>query len=189
MKPFLDALRRYLDIAVQALVVAWKASIKWLSVPVNLCLAVLGLVFVVSVASWALGDAFEEAVLFFPDQKGILRGELHNVSHSPGGEARAELIASEILLGPKNGMLLPAFESDVRVESAIYRKGRLFIDISPDAALAPTNSLRNGIKAMNRSLKAALPGLKRLSLTIGGKEPYVVDLKGEMGKGIKKTGK
>ncbi|MGA2548192.1 MAG: GerMN domain-containing protein [Rectinemataceae bacterium] len=189
MNRFLDALRRFLDAAGQALGAAWKVSIKWLSVPVNLCLAVLGLVFVVSFASWALGYAFEEAVLFFPDQKGFLHGELRNVPHSRGPEARAELIASELLLGPKNAYLVPAFESGVRVESAIYRRGHLFIDVSPDAALAPPKSLKIGIEAMNRSLQVALPGLRRLSLTIGGKEPYVVGLKGEAGKGIKKTGK
>ena len=48
---------------------AWKASFEWLSVPVNLCLAVLGLVFVVSFASWAFGEPFEEAVLWFPDRR------------------------------------------------------------------------------------------------------------------------
>ncbi len=155
---------------------AWKRTLIWLSVPVNLCLAVLGLVFVVSFISWAATSAFEEVVLFYPDAKGSLRGELREVPHSRGSEARAELIASELLLGPKNASLLPSFSSGVRVESAIYRKGRLFIDISPEAALDPPKSIKDGIKAMERSLKAALPGMKRLSLTIGGKEPYAEGL-------------
>ncbi len=189
MKQFLESLRRFALAAGRALAVACKVTLKWLSVPVNSCLAVLGLVFVVSFVSWAFGAAFEEAVLFFPDQKGHLRGELREVPHGRGSESRAELIASELLLGPKNAVLVPAFASGVRVESAIYRKGHLFIDVSPDAALAPKTSLKNGLEAMEHSLRAALPGLQRLSLTIGGKEPYSVGIGAEGGKEIKKIGK
>jgi hypothetical protein len=189
MKRFFDALRRFLLAAGRCLAAAGKVTLRWLSVPVNLCLAVLGLVFLVSFASWAIGDRFEEAVLFFPDGKGRLNGELRDIPHSWGSELRAELIASELLLGPNEADFLPAFNAGVRVESAIYRKGRLFIDLSANAALAPPQSLKIGIEAMERSLRAALPGLKRLSLTIGGKEPYAVGLKDEGGKGIKKTGK
>jgi len=189
MNPLLDALRRFLLAASRALAAAWAASLKWLAVPVNLCLAVLGLVFVLSFLSWAFGDSFEQAVLFFPDARGNLRGEPRDVPHSRGSESRAELIASELLLGPARASLLPAFAPGTRVESALYRRGRLFIDISPAAALEPPGALKSGIAAMERSLHAALPGLKRLSLTIGGKEPYAVGLKAEGGRGIKKTGK
>jgi hypothetical protein len=189
MNRFLDALRRFLAAAGRALAAAWKASLLWLAVPVNLCLAVLGLVFVVSFGSWAIGDRFEEAVLFFPDARGRLRGELRDLPRSWGSEARAELVASELLLGPASAELSPAFMPGTRVESTLYRRGRLFLDLSPDTALEPPTDLKNGISAMERSLRAALPGLKRLSLTIGGKEPYAVGLKAEGGKGIKKTGK
>ena len=189
MKQFLESSRRFVLAAGRALAVAWKVTLKWLSVPVNFCLSVLGLVFVISFVSWAFGAAFEEAVLFFPDQKGYLHGELREVPHSRGSESRAELIASELLLGPKNTVFMPAFTSGVRVESAIYRKGHLFIDVSPDAALTPKKSLKTGLEAMERSLRASLPGLRRLSLTIGGKEPYSVGIGAEGGKEIKKIGK
>ena len=189
MNSFLDAMRRSLLTAGRLVSAAWESSLKWLSVPVNLCLAVLGLIFVVSFASWAFGSSFEEAVLFYPDAKGVLHGELREIPHSRGAEARAELIASELLLGPKDANLSPAFSTGVRVETAMYRKGKLFIDMSPEAALDAPISLRRGIAAMERSLRAALPGMKRLSLTIGGKEPYVDGLKVEGGKDIKKTGK
>ena len=190
MSRFLDVSHRFFLAAYRVLVTAWEASLKWLSVPVNLCLAVLCLVFAVSFVSWGLGDRFEQAVLFFPDLKGTLRGELRNIPHSRGPEARAELIASEVLLGPANdASLSSAFESGVRVESVAFRQNTLFLDISQDAALAPPSALRSGIAAMDRSLRAALPGMKRLSLTIGGKEPYAVDLAGKGGRGIKKTGK
>jgi hypothetical protein len=189
MNRFLDASRPMVLAAGRALSAALRSAAKWLSVPVNLCLAMLGLVFVVSFASWAFGSAFEEAVLFYPDAKGVLRGELREIPHSRGTEARAELIASELLLGPKNTALSPAFSTGVKVETALYRKGRLFIDVSPEAALDAPESLRLGIKAMERSLKASLPGMKRLSLTIGGKEPYSEGLMTEGGKDIKKTGK
>jgi hypothetical protein len=186
MNRILDALRRFFLAVGRALALAWEASLRWLAVPVNLCLAVLGLVFVLSFLSWAIGAAFEEAVLFFPDARGGLRGELRDVPHSWGSEARAELIASELLLGPANAALSPAFLPGTKVESALYRRGRLFIDLSPEAALDAPSALKNGISAMERSIRAALPGVKRLSLTIGGKEPYAVGLKAEGGKGIKK---
>ena len=189
MNRLFDAARRFLLVSGRILGSAWEASIRWLSVPVNFCLAVLGLFFVVSFASWAFGEPFEEAVFFFPDGKGALHGELREIPHSWGTEARAELIASELLLGPKNVALSPAFAPGVRVESSIYRKGRLFLDISPEAALAPPAALKAGIVAMDRSLRAALPGIKRISLTIGGLEPYAVGLKTEGGEGTKKTGK
>ena len=183
MNRFFDKLNRLTFVTGRALAVGWKATLGWLSVPVNLCLAVLGTVFLVSFSSWAIGDHFEGAVLFFPDHKGVLRGELREVPRAWGPEARAELIASELLLGPKTDLLSPAFSTGVRVESAIYRRGRLFIDISPDAALAAPNSVKNGLEAMKRSLRAALPGLKRISLTIGGKEPYTVSLEADGGRG------
>jgi hypothetical protein len=190
MNRILDALRRFLLAAGRELSVAWDISLKWLSIPFNLCLAVLGLCFFVSFASWAIGDRFTTALLYFPDAKGSLHGELREVPRSRGGEARAELIASELLLGPKSFKLVPAFEQGVRVESILYRKGRLFVDISPEAALSSPASLKVGMSAMERSLHAALPGIKRLSLTIGGKEPYSAGLKTEVGgKVIKKTGK
>jgi hypothetical protein len=189
MKRILDVLRRFSLGAGKALARAWSSSIKWLSVPVNLCLAVLGLVFLVSFASWAISDKFEEAVLWFPDSKGLLRGEIRQVPHTWGTEARAELVASELLLGPKSTFLVQAFAPGVRVESVLYRKGRLFVDLTADAALDEPKTLRNGLAAMERSLRAALPGLRRLIVTIGGTEPYVVGLVAEGGPDIKKTGK
>jgi len=192
MNPLLDRLRRYLRIAGEALAVAWKLTLRWLAIPVNLCLAILGLAFVVSLSSWTFGESFEQAVLFFPDARGSLHGELRDVPHSWGSEARAGMIASEFLLGPAQASLLPAFPPGTRVESALYRRGRLFLDISATAALVPAGqpgAVKIGIAALERSLKAAMPGLKRLSLTIGGQEPYAVGLKAEGGKGIKKTGK
>jgi hypothetical protein len=189
MKSFLDALHR-LSLAVgRALVRAYKRTLVWLSVPVNLCLAVLGLVFVLSFASWAIGDKFGEIVLWFPDSKGSLQGEIRQVPHCWGAEERAELVASELLLGPKTMSLRPAFESGVKVESVLYRKGRLFVDISLDAALEEAGSLKKGLAAMERSLRAALPGMRRLTVTIGGTEPYVVGLKVEGVRGAKKAGK
>jgi len=189
MKPFLEALRRLSVVVGHALVAAYRRSLVWLSFPVNFCLAVLGLVFFLSFASWAIGHDFDPVVLWFPDSKGSLRGEIRQVPTSWGAEARAELVASELLLGPKSISLHPAFPPGVRVESVLYRKGRLFVDISLEAALEDAKSLKNGLAALERSLRAALPGLRRLTVTIGGTEPYSVGLKVEGARGAKKTGK
>jgi hypothetical protein len=190
MNRFLDALRGFLLNAWHALALACDIALRWLAVPLNLCLALLGLVFVISFSTWAVTDRFESALLYFPDAKGALHGEVREVPHSWGKEARAGLIASEVLLGPKSADLVSSFPSGVRVESVLYRKGRLFLDISASAALATPDSLKTGIKAMERSIHAALPEIWRITLTIGGKEPYKVGLK-EAGGGprIKKAGK
>ncbi len=189
MKPFLDALRRFSLAAWRALKAAYAATTVWLSVPVNFCLAVLGFVFLVSFASWAIADRFTEAVLWFPDPKGSLHGEIRQVPIKWRAEARAELVASELLLGPKDLALRPAFEPGVQVESVMYRKGRLFIDLSRTAAFQGPASLKAGLAAMERSVRAAVPGLRRLTVTIGGIEPYSVGLREEGARGAKKAGK
>ena len=83
----------------------------------------------------------------------------------PGArKLEAELIASELLLGPKSTSFSSAFAPGVRVESAMYRKGRLFVDISADAALAdPRIRLRTGSRPWNAASGRLCPGLKRLS--------------------------
>jgi hypothetical protein len=189
MKPFLEFLHRISASAGRALEAAYKRSIIWLAVPVNLCLAVLGLVFLISFGSWAIADRFTDVILWFPDAKGALHGEIRQVPVKWRAENRAELVASELLLGPKTLSLRPAFESGVKVETVLYRKGRLYVDISKDAALQEAKSLKAGIVAMEKSLRASLPGLRRLTVTIGGTEPYVTGLKVEGGGGAKKAGK
>jgi hypothetical protein len=188
VRPFLDILRRFSASAGRFLAEAYRRTRIWLSVPVNACLAALGLVFLVSFAAWAIADRFSEAVLWFPDSKGSLRGELRQIPAKWGAESRAELVASELLLGPKTLPLRPAFDPGVRVESVLYRKGRLFLDISKAAALQDSGTLKTGLAAMERSLRAALPGLRRLTVTIGGIEPYVDGLKIEGGPAPKESG-
>ena len=179
MKRFLDATRRLFSTIGEAAAIAGKAAYAWLSIPVNFCLAILGLVFLVSFSAWAFGARFETAILYFPDQGHHLRGETRQVPRGSGGEARAELIASELLLGPTSSYLEPAFPTGTRLLSAIYRKGVFFLDLSEDAVdpEAGPDQVRLGMLAMERSLKAAMPGMKRLDLTIGGIEPFAEALK------------
>jgi hypothetical protein len=188
MNRFFDAMRRFLDAAGRFLAVAWRATRMWLSVPINACLALLGFVFLVSFCSWAVGDRFQKAVFYFPDDRGRLRGELREVPRTWGTEARAELIASEVLLGPKDNKLQLDFPLGTQLESVLYRKGKLYVDISADAALSPPTSLKAGMTAMEKSLRAALPGIGRVAITIGGLEPYAAGLQVK-GKGEKKAGK
>jgi len=189
MKPFLDTLRRLAALCWEWIEDTYDRLSVWLAVPVNLCLAILGLVFLVSFGSWAIVDRFAEVVVWFPDAKGALHGELRQVPVKWRVENRAEGVASELLLGPKTLELKPAFLPGVRVESVLYRRGRLFLDISRDAAIMDTQALKVGLAAMDRSLRAALPGVRRLTVTIGGIEPYVSGLKNDVRGGSKKAGK
>lgn len=150
-----------------------KRVAVWLSPPPRLCAALLSLVFAVSLLSWAIGDRVYQSVLFFPQARGTaLRGEPRNLPRTAGREKKAELIASELLLGPVDPALVSAFPSGVRVESTILRRGSLYVDLSPDAALADPAKLKIGLASMERSLRAGLPGIGRIVITIGGIEPY-----------------
>ena len=189
MKSFLDTLRRFSAACWDRLVDVYGRLSIWLAVPVNLCLAILGLVLLISFSTWAIADRSSDIVLWFPDSKGSLHGELRRVPVKWRVENRAELVASELLLGPKTLSLKPDFQPGVRVETVMYREGRLYLDISKEAALQDAKNLKTGLAAMERSLRAAIPIVRRFTVTIGGIEPYVAGLKTDVGGGAKKAGK
>jgi hypothetical protein len=146
----------------------------WLSPPPRFCAALLSLAFTVSLLSWAIGDRVYQSVLFFPQARGeALRGEPRNLPRTFGTERKAELIASELLLGPAGPSLRPAFPSGVRVASTLYRHGTIYVDLSEDAALADPADLKLGLRALEKSLRAGLPWARRITLTIGGMQPYL----------------
>jgi hypothetical protein len=150
-----------------------KRTAIWLSPPPRFCAALLSLAFVISLLSWAIGDRVYQSVLFFPQARGTaLRGELRNLPRTSGREKTAELLASELLLGPASPDLASAFPVGVRVESTMLRRGVLYLDLSQDAALADPARLRIGLASMEKSLRAGLPGIGRIVITIGGIEPY-----------------
>jgi hypothetical protein len=196
MNSFIITVRRIAAAAGRGAAVAWKLTRKWLSVPVNLCLAVIGLCLAVSVLSWALSDRFADAVIFFPDGRGGIRGEKREMPRRFSAEGKAELFASELLLGPESLNLSPAFAPGTKVESVVLRKGRLYVGLSADAALTgvkagagaadPTavrKAVERGMAALERTLRVALPGIKRITLAIGGYEPYAEGLPAEKGRG------
>ncbi|MGO8695951.1 MAG: GerMN domain-containing protein [Rectinemataceae bacterium] len=173
MKDFLTAsagpTRRFLRAAHSAA----KLGRDWLSVPVNLCLALLGAAFMISLLSWAIADHNSGYVLFFPDaHTGRMRGELRDLPRVFGSEARAGLVASEVLLGPADPNLLPDFALGSKIETTIYRGRKLYVDISDDAAVAGRSSIELGLACLRRSLATALPFAQHIIITIGGQEPY-----------------
>ncbi|HOX33062.1 MAG TPA: GerMN domain-containing protein [Spirochaetales bacterium] len=189
MKPILEACGSALRRAAAFLRKSLRLALEWLSHPAQACAAALAFAFAFSLLFWAVADRRAEMTLFFPigpayaSDRG-LGAELRDLPRPRGPEARAELAAEELLLGPRDPSLHEAFPRGVRLETAIYRKGRLYIDLSEDAALAEPASLKLGLVALRRTVKAALPGLKSLTVTIGGREPYAEAL--EAGNGAKK---
>ncbi len=144
----------------------------WLAPPERMCLVLLGFSFAVSGLAWLVSDRFEDALVFFPDGRGRLRGELRSIPAARGAEARAELVAAEALLGPMTPGLHACFPPGVRVEKVLLRKGSLYLDLSEDAALAPRSELERALEALTRSLRAASPAVRRVVLTIGGRVPW-----------------
>lgn len=141
----------------------------------------LALFLLVSVALWAFRPMpTRSAVLFFPRSEGLsLTGEIRPVL--PGGqglEDNAAVIVEELLLGPADVRLLPALPRGTRLSEILYRRGRLYVDLSLDAIFAESPPLGLGLEAVQKTLKYNFPALGDVILTVGGMEPYAVGLGG-----------
>jgi hypothetical protein len=156
---------------------ALHATRTWLSLPFNAVLALLGLSLIVSLLSVAFGSRLAGTVFFFPEARSralsrSLGGEYRELPRVRGVEARAGLIAEEYLLGPLEPDHESAFPAGIRVESVLVRKRVAWIDLSEAAALVPKELLGLGLKGLEKSLRASLPLLSRVVVTIGGHEPW-----------------
>ncbi|HUW39463.1 MAG TPA: hypothetical protein VMV90_00525 [Rectinemataceae bacterium] len=186
MKDFLAAIVDFSKRAARASASAAKITLAWLSVPVNLCLALLGATFLISLLSWAVLDRNSGYVLFFPDARtGAIRGETRDLPRVFGSEARASLVASEELLGPADPNLIPAFALGSRIDTVMYRGRRLYVDISDVAALAGHRTIEQGLYCLKRTLRTALPFARSIVITIGGYEPYADYPPPQLGNGTK----
>lgn len=156
----------------------------WISPPPRLCAAGILVVFLASFLSWAVGVRTWHTVFYFPTRNSTaLRGEVHALPRAWKLESRAELIASEYVLGPIDGAReRSAFALGTRVESVLYRAGTLYVDLSPETALLPAADLALGLKGLGKTLDAGLPRVRRLVLTIGGTEPWKEGLDTASGK-------
>lgn len=152
-----------------------KRGGRWLSVPSHFVISLFSLAFLASLVLWSLADHGESFALFFPESndRGI-KAERRILPQRSVLETRAELVASENLLGPFDPSLKPAFPPGVRVNSVLFRKGQLYLDLSEDAALAEPVSLKLGLAALERTLSYAFPTVRKVVLTIGGFEPYAM---------------
>jgi hypothetical protein len=163
----LELCRKFVDLC--------RRGIVWISPPPRLCAAILGLVFAVSLIAWSFGDSTCDVVLFFPLAKGnpvAFRGEVRSIPRSSSAEKKAELVASELLLGPMGQGLRPAFAPGVQLRSVLLRKSVLYVDLSSEAALAGRADLATALPSLEKSLHFALPAARRVVITIGGQEPY-----------------
>ncbi len=84
------------------------------------------------------------------------------------------LYISEYLLGPFSLDARPLFNLNTRVETVIFRKGKLWIDLSSEAAVPLTgvSSLPFALTTLERNIKQHFSGVKDLRLTIAGKVPF-----------------
>ena len=114
-----------------------------------------------------------KAVLFFPRSQNLtLAGESRPVL--PGGdglEGSARNVVEELLLGPADSRFLPVLPKDTRVRETLYRKGRLYVDLSEEAVFARNPPLPLGLEAVRKTLRYNFPTLGGIILTINGREP------------------
>lgn len=169
----IKALRDKVVVLARRFIELCRRFLVWISPPPRLCATALGLAFVISLSCWIFSDHNFDAVLFFPQARGsALRGESRSLPRTGSTEARAALIASEYLLGPIDQNLKPGIVGDVRVESALYWRGCVYVNLSEDAALEDPAELKQGLAALRKSLSLGLPQVHRFVITIGGVEPY-----------------
>jgi len=150
-----------------------KGISEFFSSPRNFALLLLGAAFLYSFASWALNDRLDEVVIYFPALSGdSLQGELRSIPRSRDAESFAEYLVSESLLGPRSPGLVSGFGSGARLESVLYRNGKLYINISEEAALGDAELLKKSLKALERTARAGISSVGLVVIAIGGYEPY-----------------
>lgn len=118
------------------------------------------------------------AVLFFPRAEDLrLEGEPRQVlPGGPGLEEGAREVVEEFLLGPGDSRLIAALPRGTRLREILYRRGRLYVDLSEDAIFGREPSLDLGLRAIRRTLRYNFPTLGSFIVTVGGREPGVQHL-------------
>jgi hypothetical protein len=173
MKRFFLRFASLLAQAWRSSLVAIRAFVVWVSPTHRFLASLLVLVFVVSVLSWAIFDVRSTYILFFPTvTRGNLRGEARDLPRRFGAEGRAELLASEFLLGPRDPGLVPALPAGTTLAAVLLRKGTLYVDLGEEAALPPRPDIERALDALDKTLRQGIPPARRIVLTIGGQEPW-----------------
>ena len=141
--------------------------------------SLLVLFLLLSLAGWLLRPVpTRAAVLFFP-RAGDLRLEGEARPVLPGGqglEDGARVVVEELLLGPADSRLVAALPRGTRVTETLYRRGRLYMDLSEDAVFAESPSLDLGLEAVRKTLRYNFPTLGNVIVTVGGREAGVQGL-------------
>ncbi len=131
---------------------------------------------------FALADYIFSAKVYrsfvFPDNNGKGSSvEYRFLPRSRGLENRIEQYVAETLLGPVSVDSSSLFIKGTRVLSVLAREGMAYIDLSEDAALSAQSGssatfLRDSLAELDAGIGRNFPSLKRVSVFIGGHEPY-----------------
>jgi hypothetical protein len=114
----------------------------------------------------------------FPDMDGKGSSvEYRFLPRTRGLENQIEQYVAEALLGPVSVDSSSLFIKGTRVLSVLARDGVAYIDLSEDAALSAQTGtsatfLRDSIAELVAGIGRNFPSLKRVSVFIGGYEPY-----------------
>ena len=114
----------------------------------------------------------------FPDMNGKHSSiEYRYLPRTRGLENQIEQYVAEALLGPVSVNSSSLFVKGTRVLSVLAREGVAYIDLSEDAALSAQSGssatfLRDSLAELVAGIGRNFPSLKRVSVFIGGYEPY-----------------
>jgi len=137
----------------------------------------LGGLFLFALTDYILSARVSRSFVF-PDMNGKGNSvEYRFLPRTRGLENQIEQYVAEALLGPVSVDSSFLFIKGTRVLSVLAREGVAYIDLSEDAALsAQTGSsatfLRDSLAGLVAGIGRNFPSLKRVSVFIGGHEPY-----------------
>ena len=158
---------------VPAILKKHKSAISIFFKKENIWFTLSVIAFLATVACFFL-DTYKsrETVFFYPSIKsGKIKAEIRSVISGQNPEEDAARIVSEYLLGPISTDLDNVFSLNTTLDSVLYRKKTIYINISEDAALAADNT-KTGITALEKTVKRAFPGIENVIITINGNVPF-----------------
>lgn len=134
-------------------------------------LIVLPVLLVAGIIVYGLTFPSNSCTLYFPDQyANKLVGERRVLSPIGTAEERARRVLDELALGPINPNLQPLLPNGARINLVMQRSGTLYINIEyPDLA-NPKIRFSLVKEALEKSLKASVPGSSSIKLFINGIE-------------------
>jgi hypothetical protein len=134
-------------------------------------LILLPIIIVVALVVNGLDPGAQYATLYFPSiDRTSLRGEKRRLDLMGNVEKRAQIVVSELLLGPVSRKSLPLFSGDSQLSGVMKRGDTLFVNIHLADPTSMNASWKIIYTSFERSLSESVPGAGKTRLFLDGNE-------------------